>query len=85
LQHSQQLIVGVSFAFMMGFLHRPRKPSNSSTPAIEPALDADDSTDVIGCIDRLLGQIATRLAALDAVKTELAGLTHRAIEGHTHA
>ena len=49
------------------------------------ALDADDSTDVIGCIDRLLGQIATRLAALDAVKTELAGLTHRAIEGHTHA
>ena len=49
------------------------------------ALDADDSTDVIGCIDRLLGQIATRLAPLDAVKTELAGLTHRAIEGHTHA
>ena len=49
------------------------------------ALDADDSTDVIGCIERLLRQIATRQAALAAVKTELAGLTHHAIEGHTHA
>jgi len=49
------------------------------------AIDADDSTDVIGCIERLLGQIATRQAALAAVKTELAGLTHRAVEGHAHA
>ncbi len=37
------------------------------------ALDADISTDVIGCIERLLGQIATRQAALAAVKTDWPG------------
>ena len=49
------------------------------------ALDADDGSDVIGCVERLLRQIATRQAALAVVETQLAGLTHCADGSHVHA
>lgn len=49
------------------------------------AIDADDGSDVSGCVERLLRQIAARQAALAAVETQLAGLAHCGDEGHAHA
>ncbi|WP_028604711.1 mercuric resistance transcriptional repressor MerD [Ottowia thiooxydans] len=49
------------------------------------ALDADDGSDVIGCVERLLRLVAVRQAALAAVETQLTGLTHCVDEGHAHA
>lgn len=49
------------------------------------ALDADDGADLIGCVECLLRLVTARQAALAAVATQLAGLTHCAGEGSAYA
>jgi len=56
------------------------------------ALDADDGTDAIRCVKRLLQQIETRQATLAVMETQLttmasglSALAHCADEGHAHA
>lgn len=56
------------------------------------ALDANDDTNVTGCVERLLRQIVTRQAALAVMQTQLTTmapglptLTHCTDEGHAHA